>query len=135
MSAPETRNLRTNQLTDAGYARYRCYLAAIDARDVDAYGAFLAEDVAMQFNNAAPIVGKSAVLATLRDYWASYASLQHDLTNIYGDDQHFALEALNHYRRHDGTSVTTRAVAFTDRKSDGHVTSVRIYADASPLFA
>ena len=47
-----------------------------------------------------------------------------------GDDRRFALEALNHYRRLDGGTVTLRAVAFTDRDEAGFVASVRLYTDA-----
>jgi ketosteroid isomerase-like protein len=128
-------HLRVNLLSREAFGWYKTYLAAIDARDVNAYVAFLADEATMQFNNEAPIVGKDSVLAMLGGYWQSYAGLTHDLRNIYGDDQRFALEALNHYRRHDGKPVTIRAVAFTDRNEAGLVTSVRVYADASPVFA
>ncbi|MBI1186223.1 MAG: DUF4440 domain-containing protein [Alphaproteobacteria bacterium] len=130
-----TANLRINQLSGEAAAWYFRYLDAIDARDVDAYAAFLAEDVTMQFNNDPAIAGKETVLAMLRGYWRSYAGLTHELLNIYGRDDAFVLEALNHYSRHDGKSVATRAVAFTDRNAAGLATSVRIYADASPVFA
>ena len=64
-----------------------------------------------------------------------FGELEHDLRNIYGSDQAFCLEALNHYTRADGEAVTLRAVAFTDRNDDGLVTSVRFYTDTSPLFS
>jgi hypothetical protein len=35
----------------------------------------------------------------------------------------------------DGRRVTLRAVAFTDRNSEGEVSSVRLYSDTSPLFS
>ncbi len=44
------------------------------------------------------------------------------------------LEALNHYKRNDGQEVKIRAVAFTDRNTEGLVTSVRFYTDTTPLF-
>jgi hypothetical protein len=62
-------------------------------------------------------------------------SLLHEPLNIYGNDRHFVLEALNHYDDTDGTRFTVRATAWTDRGDDGLVTSVRLYQDLSPLYA
>jgi hypothetical protein len=107
--------LRVNQLSPEGYAWYLRYLDALDARDVARYGTFLAEACELRFNNADPVRGRDAVLGGLGQYWQSFAALEHELLNIYGSDRAFMLEALNHYRRHDGRAVTLRAVALTDR--------------------
>ena len=130
-----TRNLRINQLSKAAYENYLAYLTALDDRDIAAYGEFLADDVSIQFGNAAPVTGKDAVIPLLADYWQSFAGIEHDLTNIYGTDTSYVLEADNHYVRHDGKQVTVRAVAFTDKDENGKVSSVRIYGDTSPVFA
>jgi len=130
-----TDRLRTNQLSPGAYRWYLDYLGAMDRKDLDAYGAFLAGNCALQMNNQPPTAGKEAVLRGLAAYWRSFGAIEHDLDNIYGDDRRFALEALNHYRRLDGGAVTLRAVAFTDRDEAGLVTSVRLYTDTGPLFA
>ena len=91
--------------------------------------------VTVQFNNDAAVERKGAVVAILGGCWQSFAQLEHELLNISGTDKSFVLEALNHYRRHDGRTVTTRAVAFTDRTDVGLVTAVRVYADVSSVFA
>ena len=114
---------------------YLRYLEVLDDTDVTAYGAFLHDDVTLQMNSEAPVLGKTRVLEGLASYWQTFGSLEHDLLNIYGSDEAFALEALNHYTRLDGDAVTLRAVAFTDRNEDGLVTSVRIYTDTAPLFS
>jgi ketosteroid isomerase-like protein len=130
-----TENLRINQLGDDASEWYLDhYLAAMDALDIERYAAFLAEDVSVAFNNAPAVAGKPAVIAMLAGYWQSFAGIEHEPLNIYGTDERFMLEALNHYVRHDGRKVTTRAVALTERNQQGLVTSVRIYADASPVF-
>ena len=129
-----TSNLRVNQLSDAAYERYLDYLAALDARDVEAYGEFLADDVSMQFGNAGAVSGKDRVKGMLGGYWQSFAAIEHDLTNIYGTDRTYVLEADNHYVRHDGKRVTVRTVAFTDVGEDGRVSAVRIHGDTSPVF-
>ena len=130
-----TSNLRTNQLSNDAFETYHAYLNAMDARDVDAYVAYLADDVSIQFGNAPAVTGKAVVREMLAGYWQSFAAIEHDLTNIYGTDDRYVLEADNHYVRYDGRKVTVRAVAFTDKDADGKVRSVRIYGDTSPVFA
>jgi len=129
------KNLRINQLstetTDWYIGRY---LDAMDKLDIERYATFLADSVKVQFNNAPPAEGKNAAVAMLSGYWKSFAGIEHEPLNIYGSNDAFMLEALNHYVRHDGKKVTTRAVALTDRDAEGKVTSVRVYADTSPVF-
>ena len=131
----QTANLRVNQLSSSAYAWCRDYLAALDAKDLDRYGTFLAENCTMQFNNAPSVQGKLAVLAALAGYWKTFGTLEHDLLNLYGSDSAFMLEALNHYTRLDGRPVTLRAVALTDRDHSGKVSSFRLYTDTSELSA
>lgn len=131
----KTDRLRINQLSQNTYEWYLTYLEAIDTKEVDAYIRFLAEECVMHSNNNPPVLGKAAIAQFLANYWKTFASLEHDLLNIYGSDLCFVLEALNHYKRHDGKAVTLRAVAFTDRSVTGLVTSVRFYTDTTELFA
>lgn len=129
-----THTLRTNQLSRAAFDWYLNYLTVLDRKDLAAYGQLLADDVTLQMNNAEPTRGKAAVLEGLSHYWPSFGSIEHELLNLYGSDHSFVLEALNHYTRLDGSEVTLRAVAFTDRDESGRVTSVRLYTDTSPLW-
>lgn len=131
----KTDAIQINQLSPNGYEWYLGYLTALDAKDIDCYGQYLADDCTLTTNNADPVVGKDAVLNGLAYYWQSFGELEHELLNIYGTDSAFVLEALNHYKRLDGSEVTLRAVALTDRDPQGLVTSVRLYTDTSPLFA
>ena len=130
----KSENLRINQLSPATYEWYLKYLEALDTLDIEAYSKFLAEDCSVQSNNNPPMEGKTVVIQGLGEYWQTFASLEHDLLNIYGNDSSFVLEALNHYKGNDGKAVTIRAVAFTDRNEEGLVTSVRFYTDTTPLF-
>lgn len=130
-----TTNLRTNQLSPAAYEWYLSYLDALDRKDIEAYGGFLADDVELLMNNQEPVQGLERVKQGLAMYWQTFGGLEHDLLNIYGTDSNFCLEALNHYRTLGGDAVTLRAVAFTDRDEEGRVTAVRLYSDTSPLFA
>jgi SnoaL-like domain len=132
-------SLRINQLTPEGWTWYREYLTVLDAYDLDGYVDLLAPDVSVQFNNAEPMVGHGLVKAGLGQFWGSVTgmgyTLVHEPLNIYGNDQHLVLEALNHYDSEDGRRVTVRATAWTDRDDDGKVTSVRLYQDVSSLYA
>lgn len=131
--------LRTNQLTDAGWAWYQEYLQVLDAYDLDRYSAYLSPDVRIQFNNDAPMQGKEDASQGLAGFWGAVSgmgyALLHEPLNIYGSDRAFVLEALNHYDRAGSPRITVRAAAFTDRGADGKVTSVRLYQDVSALFA
>lgn len=130
----KTNNLRINQLSPKAYKWYLKYLAALDSLDIEAYGQFLAQECSVQSNNNPAMEGKQAVIQGLATYWTTFASLEHELLNIYGSDSSFVLEALNNYKRNDGKPVSVRAVAFTDRNEQGLVTSVRFYTDTTPLF-
>lgn len=130
-----TDRLRINQLSPEGFAWYQDYLRALDASELGAFGGFLAEHVEMCFNGRELVRGREAVLQALGPMWQGYAALEHDLLNIYGTDRAFMLEALNHYRRHDGRLVSVPAVALTDRDHAGKVASFRIYSDVGPVFA
>ena len=131
--------LRINQLTPEGWTWYQEYLTVLDAYDIDGYADLLSPDVSVQFNNDEPMVGHDLVKTGLGQFWRSVTAMGYTLLhaplNILGDDRHFVLEALNHYDKKDGTRVTVRATAWTDRRDDGKVTSVRLYQDLSPLYA
>lgn len=131
----KTENLRINQLSAGAYENYLAYLNAIDTKDIEAYGSFLADNVEMTFNNDPFGQGKEVVLEGLSKYWQAFASIEHDLVNIYGSDKNYVLEALNHYQRHDGQYATVSTVAFTDLNEEGKVQSVRLYMDTAPVFS
>lgn len=130
-----TEQLEHNELTAEAYAWYRHYLSALDTKDIATYSTFLADNCELIMNNAAPLQGKAAVVSGLDAYWQTFATIEHDLLGLYGNDNSFCLEALNHYTRLDGAPVTLRAVAFTERDDQGLVSSVRLYTDTTPLFS
>ena len=129
-----TANLNINQISPQAYEWYLGYLEAIDSKDIQKYGTYLAQDCVMYQNNNVPVESKAAILEGLSQYWQTFVSLTHDLLNIYGTDSSFVLEALNHYQRNNGGAVTVRAVAITERNEAGLVTSFRFYTDTTPVF-
>jgi len=58
-------DLRYNQLSGEAFAWYRQYLAALDAKDVQAFAAFLAPGIEMRFNSEPALHGHAGVTAAL----------------------------------------------------------------------
>lgn len=130
----ETGNLQIRQISSEAFEWYRQYLECIDAKNIKSFGHFLSDDCVMVQNNQPQVRGKQQILEQLADYWQTFRSLTHELLNIYGQDNSFALEAWNHYVRLGGKKVSIRAVALTDRNYEGLVTSFYFYTDVSPVF-
>lgn len=129
-------NVRMNQLSPQATDWLRRVLQALDAKDVEAYTAFMADDVDVLFNNGELAMrGRDAVREGLGQFWQSFGTLEHDELNIYGTDRNLVHEALNYYTTLDGRQVTIRAVAWIDRDEDGNIASLRVYNDQSPLRA
>lgn len=79
--------------------------------------------------------GKDQITKHLTSLWKSFNGNGHELLNIYGIDSSFSSEILNHFTLHDGNEITVNAVGYLDRNEEGLLTSVRLYADFSPLFS
>lgn len=127
--------LKINQLSPKAYEWYLAYLRAMDNLDIDSYAAYLAEECEMQFGNNPTVKGKSNIIQALKVFWDTIAGNEHNLQNIFGNDQTFVLEALNTFKCKDGRTVTIPAVAITQRNAEGFVTSVRLFMDITPVFA
>lgn len=127
--------LKINQISEEAFAWYMKYLEAVDSTDAEKYGEFLAEDCVFEFGNQPAVKGKENILNGLRYFWSTYDGEEHILLNILGNDQCFALEALNIYNRKDGKKVTCPAVAITERNEKGLAKSIRVFIDIAPLYA
>ena len=128
--------VRINQLGEETTGWLRAVLTALDAKDVDAYTAVMADDVEVVFNNGDMAMrGREVVRDGLAEFWQSFDTLAHEELNIYGTDRNFVHEALNHYTTLDGRRVTVRAVAWIDRDDEGRISSLRVYNDQSPLWS
>ena len=129
-------NVRFNQLTPAATAWLAQVLQALNAKDIGAYTAFMADDVEVTFNNGdLNMRGPYAVRDGITKFWQGFDTFEHDELNIYGTDRNLVPEALNYRTITDGREVTIRAVAWIDRNEAGEVTSLRVYNDQSLLWA
>lgn len=108
--------------------------AAIDARDVDRFVAFLHPEVEFQFGNAAPIRGIESTRAAVAAFFASVADLQHRVDDVWQiDAQHTCIcRGEVRYRRLDDSELQ---VPFANvlRLRDGSIYEYSIYVDASKL--
>ena len=96
----------------------------------------MADNVEVLFNNGDQmnLRGRDHVKDGIEKFWQSFDTLRHEEINIYGTDQNFAHEALNHFTTWNGKRVTVRALACIDRDERGDILSLRIYSDQSELW-
>jgi hypothetical protein len=130
----KSNKLRINQLSEKAFQWYLGYLNTIDNRDIKSYLSYLSDDCTLQINND-PSVEKIRLQNFLLHFGLHLRGNGHDLLNIYGTDSSFSSEIVNHFALHDGNEITVNAVGYLDRNGKGLLTSVRLYADFSPLFS
>ncbi|MEM7660968.1 MAG: nuclear transport factor 2 family protein [Pseudomonadota bacterium] len=128
-------NLSRNDLSPAGFDWLQSYLAAIDARDIEAYAPFLADDCSLRMNYVPVMEGKSNVLMMLGSIWTSLAGMEHEPLMVLGDDNDFALETIHHYKIPSGKETPIPATEFISRNGNGLVSRIRIYCNADPAYS
>ena len=132
------KSLGRNQISPASTAWLARVLYALDSKDLMAYISYMSSTVTITFNNGNDLQpsmnGIDAVREGLGRFWQSFASVKHEELNIYGTDENFAHEALNHYETLDGRKISIRAVAYIDRNGEGKIEALRIYNDQNPLW-
>ncbi len=118
------------QQTDWVAALFR----AIDAKDSDAFGEFLSEDVVFRFGNAPPVAGKRAAVEAVRQFFAGIAALGHNVLETWSGPGSVICRGEVSYTRHDGKEVT---LPFADYFGlDGEkICNYQIFIDINPLFA
>jgi ketosteroid isomerase-like protein len=128
-------SLRTNHLSGAAFDWYASYLAAFEARNIERYLSYLAEDCVVQTNSRMPLYGHAGLRDPVQRYFEAYAVV-HDLLNIYGDDNQFAAEMLTHYTpRGASKPISIPTVSIYDRAASGTIHAMRHYVDDTPLSA
>jgi len=115
----------------AGWARL---FAAIDARDADAFAAFLAEDGEFRFGNAPPVHGRAAFRAAVAGFVAAIGGGRHRLLASWTGPGSAVCEGEVTYPRHDGSTLTV-PFANVFALAGGRIRSYRIYIDNGPLFS
>jgi ketosteroid isomerase-like protein len=110
--------------------------AAIDARDAEAFAAFMQEESVFRFGNAPPVQGRAAVRDSVAGFFAAIGGVRHDLEASWQMPDALLCHGTVHYTRLDGSrhSVPFANVLSLDPDS-GQVRDYRIFADLSGLFA
>ncbi len=110
------------------------YFNDVDTMDTERFGAWFADDMELQFNNAPLIQGKAAVLGFLREFTRNFSSLKHSHGQLVGDETSAAGEAMIVFVRPDDAKYTVRGVTMVTRDETGF-RRMAIYADFSEIYA
>jgi limonene-1,2-epoxide hydrolase len=108
--------------------------SAIDAKDTDAFLAYLAEDGVFQYGAAPVARGREQVRAAVDGFFSSIDGLSHELTNVFPGDGAMACEGRVTYRRHDGSEITLPFCNVFILDED-RIAEYRVYIDIAPLYA
>lgn len=131
--SPPARIIASSPATDVA-AWTQALFRAIDAKDTEAFLAFLTPQARFAFGNVPAAEGTAGIRATLDGFFASIASLTHTVDHTWSVPGHVVCNGTVRYVRHDARAVV---VPFCNvLRIDGErVADYRIYVDASPLFA
>ncbi|MEU7888757.1 nuclear transport factor 2 family protein [Microbispora bryophytorum] len=108
---------------------------SVDSFDPDEFGLLLAEDATMVFGNAAPLVGREAIVTGLREFYFTIGGLQHRIVRNWQVDADVIAETEVTYRRLDGKDASAVAVSIWRTRDDGLISDYRIFVDLAPVYA
>jgi len=110
--------------------------AAVDAGDAERVGSFVTDGVRFWFGSAESLTGRAALVAASRQFSASIAGLNHEITDLWQPEPGTVVAELRvTYRRHEGVELTLPCCNIFRLSSDGLVDDYRIYMDVNPVFA
>ncbi|GII77603.1 hypothetical protein Sru01_25850 [Sphaerisporangium rufum] len=113
----------------------RRVFAAVDTFDPEEFGRLLAEDATLVFGNAEPLAGRAAIVAGLREFYATIGGLRHRVVRNWQVDADIIAETEVTYRRLDGKEVSAVAVSIWHTRDDGLISDYRIFVDLAPVYA
>jgi len=108
--------------------------AAIDAKDVPRFLAFLTQDAEFRFASAPSVYGHEAVGALVRGFWDAIGGSRHRLIRSWEDAETAVCEGEVTYVRKDGSTLTVPFVNVFYLR-DGRIARYLIHIDNSGLFA
>jgi ketosteroid isomerase-like protein len=115
-------------------AGWQQLIAAIDARDADAFAAFIAGDGEFRFGNAAPVRGRAAIREAVAGFFKAIGGCRHRLLQTWTGPHTAVCEGEVTYTRLDGSTLTVPFVNVFELGRGG-IRSYRIYIDNGPLFS
>jgi ketosteroid isomerase-like protein len=121
--------------TEAAEQTVRAIIAATDAGDVDRLSALVTDDVRLRFASAEPSVGKDRLLSGAEAFFASIASISHDVESLWSVGPETVIAEMTvHYQRLDGSQLSLPCTDIFYLR-DGLIADYRIYMDIAPVFA
>jgi ketosteroid isomerase-like protein len=112
------------------------YYRAVDAMDMEKTLAQHTEDTTLTFANHPTVNGKEGYKAAIGHLWGSIKGLSHSMTGAWSmhDGQLGVAEAIVQYTRLDDSLCAIKFCTVLRRRGD-KIVDIRIYGDATPLFA
>ena len=107
---------------------------SIDAMDTEGFLGFIAPHGEFRFGSTPPVRGHAGIRAAVRNFFASFAALRHELQRIVADGATVVCEGEVTYTRHDGR-VITLPFCNVFETHDGLISLYRVYIDVAPLYA
>jgi ketosteroid isomerase-like protein len=108
--------------------------AAIDARDAQAFAAFLAEDAEFRFGNAPPVCGREAIEAYVGAFFEALGGISHRVEALWITGDRLACHGEVRYERRDGSALTVPFANVLYLEGD-RVARYLVFIDNSALFA
>ena len=106
----------------------------IDAKDPDAFVAFLTEDGAFRFGNNPPACGRPAVRDAVAAFFSSVRALRHTVRDVWAHPDAVVMHGEVTYTRHDGSELTL-PFANVLKMQGTLVREYLVFADVSRLWS
>jgi len=113
---------------------YQAFYAALDRNDDDLVDRFFTGDVTFRIGNTPAVHGREAFRETMQQFFSMIGGMVHQIDNVVHQDDEWVIEATVSYTRLDG-NVVRLPTATVATIRDGLVAAMRVYVDATPVFA
>ena len=121
--------------TETAEDTVRAIIAATDAADVHRLSQLVTDDVRLRFASEEPSVGKDRLLSGAEEFFASIASIRHDIGALWSVTPETVIAEMTvHYQRLDGGQLSLPCTDVFYLR-DGLIADYRIYMDIAPVFA
>ena len=106
---------------------------SVEDQNVEAFLAFLSDQVLFRFGNAEPVRGKAAVGEAVRGFLASIKSLRHDVAETWEQPDVVICRGVVTYTRQDSSVLSVPFANILKLKAD-LISEYLIYLDSSELY-
>lgn len=108
--------------------------SAIDAKDTEAFLAYLTNDALFRFGSAPAVHGANEIRAAVNSFFQSIKGSCHQLKNSLADGSTLVCEGVVQYRRLDDREISLPFTNVFEFAGD-LISEYKIYIDITPVFA